>query len=251
MIGNRTNPRGIIVIYSDIFGLKLPNNKLIADAYAKSGEWLVYLPDFFKGDPAKLSFADVAIPVDKSKQSSLAKFTGLLSNAPSLLLWLRRHKPGPTEKVCNDFLEALRRETPKTQKIGISGFCWGGKYAIRAALETNRIDVDGEKVPLVDAAVALHPSNLILPEDVEDPAVPITFGWGLKDEGVKIETKGKVEDIHAKAAAAGKKLPEIVHKVYTPGRHGFAVRGNPDDPEERACLEESATQALEWFQRWL
>lgn len=41
--GNRTNPRGIIVIYSDIFGLPLPNNRLIADAYAASGEWLVYV----------------------------------------------------------------------------------------------------------------------------------------------------------------------------------------------------------------
>jgi len=37
VVGNRQNPRGIIVVYSDIFGLKLPNNKLIADAYAKSG----------------------------------------------------------------------------------------------------------------------------------------------------------------------------------------------------------------------
>ena len=61
VIGNRTNPRGIIVIYSDIFGLPLPNNKLIADAYAKSGEWLVYLPDFFKGDPVPLKIADVLI----------------------------------------------------------------------------------------------------------------------------------------------------------------------------------------------
>ncbi len=31
VIGNRTNPRAIIVMYSDIFGLLLPNNKLIAD----------------------------------------------------------------------------------------------------------------------------------------------------------------------------------------------------------------------------
>jgi hypothetical protein len=39
VVGNRTNPRGIIVIYSDVFGLPLPNNRLIADAYSKSGEW--------------------------------------------------------------------------------------------------------------------------------------------------------------------------------------------------------------------
>ncbi|KAB8349884.1 hypothetical protein FH972_023897 [Carpinus fangiana] len=251
VIGNRTNPRGIIVLYSDIFGLALPNNKLIADAYAKSGEWLVYLPDFFKGDPVPLSFADVAIPVDATKQSTFAKYTGLLASAPTFIMWLFRHKQGPTDKICFDFLEALKRATPKTQKIGIAGFCWGGRYAIRAALDCNQIELDGETVPLVDAVAALHPSNLSLPDDIENVTVPVTIGWGLEDEGVSIKQKSQVEEIHARAKEAGKQLPEVVHKVYTPGRHGFAVRGNPDDPLERACLEDSITQVLDWFTRWL
>ena len=68
---------------------------------------------------------------------------------------------------------------------------------------------------------------------------------------MKFEQKGMVEDIHAKAKKAGRKVPETEHKVYKPGRHGFAVRGNPDDPQERACLEDSVTQALNWMGRWL
>ena len=251
VIGNRTNPRGIIVIYSDIFGLPLPNNKLIADAYAKSGEWLVYLPDFFKGDPVPLTIADLLIPVDAANQSTFAKYTGFLARAPSFVMWMMRHKEAPTNKVCVDFLQALRRATPRGQKIGMAGFCWGGKYAIRAGLESNMIEVDGEKVPLVDAVVALHPSHLVVPDDVEALVVPVSVGWGLEDTGVKIEQKGKVEEIHAKAKEAGRKLPETEHKIYRPGRHGFAVRGNPDDPLERACLEDSLTQGLDWFKRWL
>ncbi|KEF61980.1 uncharacterized protein A1O9_03552 [Exophiala aquamarina CBS 119918] len=251
VIGNRENPRGIIVIYSDIFGLSLPNNKLIADGYAKSGEWLVYLPDFFKGDTVSLKFADVAIPVDAAKQSTLAKYTGLLASAPSLVMWLARHKQGPTNKICMEFLEALRRATPGTRKIGISGMCWGGRYALRAGLESHMIDLDGQKVPLVDAVVAMHPSNLVLEDDVNPLVVPASIGWGLEDEAVKIETKSKVEEIHQRAKKAGKKVPEIEHRIYKPGRHGFSVRGNPDDPQERACLEDSEKQALDWFQRWL
>lgn len=239
------------MIYSDIFGLPLPNNKIIADAYAESGEWLVYLPDFFEGDPVSLKVADILIPVDAAKQSTLAKYTGMLTSAPSFLMWLTRHKEAPTNKVCMDFLRALRRATPQNQKIGMVGFCWGGRYAIRAGLESNMIEMDGRKVPLVDAAVAFHPSNLALPGDVETPVVPISIGWGLKDEGVKFEQKGQVEDIHAKAKEAGKKMPEMEHKVYEPGRHGFAVRGNPDDPQEKKCLEDSMKQGLEWLQRWL
>jgi dienelactone hydrolase len=251
VIGNRTKPRGIIVIYSDVFGLPLPNNKLIADAYAKSGEWLVYLPDFFQGDPVPLKVADLLIPVDAANQSTFAKYTGLLASAPSFIMWMTRHKQVPTDNVCMDFLRALRRATPRNQKIGMAGFCWGGKYALRAGLESNMIEINGGKVPLVDAVVVLHPSNLTFPDDVEDLVVPVSYGWGVEDSEVKFEQKGKTEEIHAKAKAAGRKVPEMEHKVYKPGRHGFAVRGNPDDPLERACLEDSMTQALNWFGRWL
>lgn len=251
VVGNRTNPRGIIVVYSDIFGLPLPNNKLIADSYAKSGEWLVYLPDFFQGDPVPLKVADLLIPVDAVKQSTIAKYTGILARAPAFLMWMTRHKEAPTNKVCMDFLQALRRATPKSQKIGMVGFCWGGKYAIRAGLESNMIEIDGGKVPLVDAVVALHPSHLALPDDVEALVVPVSYGWGQEDTMVNIELKAKIEGIHATARQEGRKLPEMEHKVYKPGRHGFAVRGNPDDPLERACLEDSVTQVLNWLGKWL
>lgn len=60
-----------------------------------------------------------------------------------------------------------------------------------------------------------------------------------------------METIHAKEKESGRKVPETEHKVYKPGRHGFSVRGNPDDPQERACLEDSVTHVLDWFKRWL
>jgi dienelactone hydrolase len=198
-----------------------------------------------------LKVADLLIPVDPKKQSTLGKYTGLLASAPSFVMWMTRHKVAPTSKVCMDFLEKLRRATPTSQKIGMVGFCWGGKYAIRAGLESNMIEIDGKKVPLVDAIVALHPSHLDVPEDVETLVVPVTYGWGLEDPQVKIETKGKVEAVHSQATKSGRKVPEMAHQVYKPGRHGFAVRGNPDDPLERACLENSVTQVLDWFQKWL
>ena len=239
------------MIYSDIFGLPLPNNKLIADAYAKSGEWLVYLPDFFKGDPVPLAMADVLLPVDAAKQSTLSKYGGMLAKMPSFMMWMTRHKELPTNNICMDFLQRLRKATPQTQKIGMTGFCWGGKYAIRAGLESNMIEIDGKKVPLVDAVVALHPSHLALPDDVEKLVVPVTYGWGVEDQGVSFETKAKVEEVHAKASKADRKVPVMEHQVYKPGRHGFAVRGNPENPQEKAALEDSEKQALEWFGRWL
>lgn len=251
VVGNTTSPSAVVVIYSDIFGLLLPNNKLIADAYAKESNWLVYMPDFFEGDAVPLKVADLLIPVDAAKQSTLGKYTGMLASAPSFIMWMTRHKEAKTKQVCIDFLKALRLATPKAQKIGMVGFCWGGKYAIRAGLEEYALDKDGEKVPLVDAVVALHPSHLALPDDVETLVVPASFGWGVEDIAVKFEQKAMVEDIHAKAKKAGKDVPETEHRAYKPGRHGFAVRGNPDDPQERACLEDSHKQVMTWLGRWL
>lgn len=113
------------------------------------------------------------------------------------------------------------------------------------------IEKEGSKVPLVDAVVALHPSNLTLPADVEGIVVPASIGWGEVDSEVNIKLKDEVKDIHAKAKASGNMVPDIEHQVYTPGRHGFAVRGNPDDPQERKCLEDSEKQVLDWFSRHL
>ncbi|KAK3073289.1 hypothetical protein LTR53_005286 [Teratosphaeriaceae sp. CCFEE 6253] len=250
VVSNRTNARGIVDVYSDIFGLRLPNNKLIADSYAKSGDWLVYLPDFFKGDPVPLDVADIMIPLDAAKQSTFAKYGGMLAKGPSFVMWMTRHKQGPTDKICMDFLCALRRATPRSQKIGMVGMCWG-RYAIRAGLASNMIEIGDDKVPLVDAVVALHPSNLVFPTDVEGLVVPVSYAWGQEDSVVSIAQKAQVEEIQAKAAKEGKKVPTQEHKVYKPGRHGFSVRGNPDDPQERKCLEDSVTQVLEWFPRWL
>lgn len=241
------------MIYSDVFSLQLPNNKIIADAYADDPDtdYLVYMPDFFKGDPVKLQLADVLIPVDASKQSTFSKYTGLLASAPSFAMWMTRHTFAPTDKTCMDWLAALRRDTSRDVKIGMVGFCWGGRYALRATMESSMIEVEGEKISLIDAAVALHPSNLNLPDDVQRPVVPIAVGWGLEDTNTPIATKEKMESAHQANAADGFKLSVIEHVVYKPGRHGFAVRGNPDDPQERKCLEDSEKQVLNWFKQWL
>lgn len=43
------SPKGIVVIVPDIFGWSFPNNRILADEYAKKASALVYLPDFMNG----------------------------------------------------------------------------------------------------------------------------------------------------------------------------------------------------------
>ena len=49
------SPQGIVVIIPDAFGWELPNNRILADCYAKEGNFQVYLPDFMNGETAEQS----------------------------------------------------------------------------------------------------------------------------------------------------------------------------------------------------
>ena len=44
-------PKGIIIIVPDAFGWEFVNNRILADHYADSGQYLVYLPEFMDGRP--------------------------------------------------------------------------------------------------------------------------------------------------------------------------------------------------------
>lgn len=48
--GGASAAKGIVVIIPDIFGWEFPNNRVLADDYAKKGNFLVLLPDFMKGE---------------------------------------------------------------------------------------------------------------------------------------------------------------------------------------------------------
>ena len=41
--------KGIVVIIPDAFGWTLPNNRILADCYAKEGNFQVLLPEFMNG----------------------------------------------------------------------------------------------------------------------------------------------------------------------------------------------------------
>ncbi len=50
---NGTPPRGIIVVVPDVFGWTFSNTRVLADSYAKKGNFTVYVPDFMNGKPSR------------------------------------------------------------------------------------------------------------------------------------------------------------------------------------------------------
>jgi dienelactone hydrolase len=51
-------PKGVVVFIPDMFGWAFANNRLLCDAYAEKGGFLVYLPDFMGGELGSVSLVD-------------------------------------------------------------------------------------------------------------------------------------------------------------------------------------------------
>ncbi|KAK7988683.1 hypothetical protein PG989_008998 [Apiospora arundinis] len=253
-----TEPRALIVIISDGFGWELRNTRALADSYAKRGEFLVYLPDFMDG----------AAP----PQSLLADIDGLMGPSPDwyttlilkpywalktvagmlpFLIWTRQYIAKP--RIIK-FFQDLRAspapfQTPRL-KIGVAGFCWGGYYTIFLAQDNpeTRIANPGsaEKVPLVDCGFTAHPSSVSMPSDVLAVRLPLSVANGPDDMMMGREKMVQLTKIlETKEDAAH----EVV--VYEGAKHGFANRGDPNDPKQAEMGLLAEDQAVRWFKKQL
>jgi dienelactone hydrolase len=140
--------------------------------------------------------------------------------------WLVKHREAVAYPLIQKFLSTLRAD-PAHKKIGAVGFCWGGRYAI---LLTHT-----DANPAVDAAVALHPSFLNLPGEVEKIARPVAVEVGDSDDIIKMPDVEKIQEVF-------KSKDGCEVKVYEEQVHGFSVRADlsiekDKKAKEKACEE--------------
>jgi dienelactone hydrolase len=137
-------------------------------------------------------------------------------------------------------------------KIGVAGFCWGGQYAVILAHDTPSSRVHragaeaGQLQPLIDCAHTAHPSFVSVPKDIEGVTLPLSIAVGDSDMVMKLDQAKTTKEILEKKKAGDH---EVV--IYAGAKHGFAVRGDPDDPSQVELGEQARTQALSWFSTWL
>ncbi|CEP61067.1 protein AIM2 LALA0_S02e05996g [Lachancea lanzarotensis] len=197
----------VIVILSDIFGLKIPNTKLVADQFANSG-YLVYVPDILFGD-------------------------GLtnLDGSTDLGAFLEKHRPEVTRPIVDGFVLPLK-ETLNPKFLGVIGYCFGAKYAL---------DYIKKDSPIADAAAIAHPSRLEIEQFWAIGQSPLLISAAQYDRSFNFETRHQVEKVLTEVRAIFK--IDLFSKVS----HGFAIRGDLNDPFVKFSKEQVFSDQLNWF----
>lgn len=109
----------IFIVY-DIFGYSpqvLQGADILAHADDEHHQYQVYIPDFFEGKPADHSWYP---PDTKEKGEKLGAFF----QGPAA-------PPKNAEKV-PELVTAIKKYSPKIEKLGVLGMCWGGKVGFLA-----------------------------------------------------------------------------------------------------------------------
>ncbi|KAJ5182096.1 hypothetical protein N7449_012243 [Penicillium cf. viridicatum] len=236
--------KGLIVVLSDAFGWNTANLRRLADSYAERTSSKVYVPDFMYGTAAPASTKALVdrILSEGGLWGWLVKPLLVLKAAYVLVPFSIRNNPKKRYPGIRKFMDDLRCSEGADLKVGVVGFCWGGYGATQLA----HGDLARNGKPLIDAAYTAHPSELKLPDDIEKITIPYSMVIGDIDFALTISGVQQAADI-----LDSKKDVESEVVIISNARHGFAVRGRPDDKIEKEMADQAEDQMVKWFAKYL
>ncbi|KAF2141872.1 uncharacterized protein K452DRAFT_318804 [Aplosporella prunicola CBS 121167] len=228
-----------IIFLVDIFGYEFPNVRLLADNYAKAG-FYCYIPDVHQADSLPIEFLQTVEPQlpQREQMGVLDKAASTAQTGATLGPWLIRHREAVSKPLIDGFINTVRM-IPGTDKVGAIGFCWGGRYAILSAHSS-------EPGKGVDAAYACHPSLVAIPGDFDPVVKPLSLALGDKDSLLDQKQVEQIQEL------MGKKT-EVPHeiKIYHDQVHGFALRGDWNNENDKKAMDDAEKQGIEWFKKYL
>lgn len=218
----RAQPAGkdnppVILVVSEIFGVH-EHIKDVARRFAKQG-YMALAPDLFvrAGDAGKVpNIADLMKDiVGKTPDAQV------MSDLDTVVTW-------------------ARQRGGNTEKLGITGFCWGGRITWLYASHNPKVKAGVAWYGrLAGDATANSPKH---PVDIASSLkVPVLGLYGGKDSGIPLAS---VERMKA-ALAQGNSKSEFV--VYPDAGHAFHADYRPSYNE--ADAKDGWKRALDWFKR--
>ncbi|NCT85028.1 MAG: dienelactone hydrolase family protein [Comamonadaceae bacterium] len=218
----RAQPAGaksppVVLVVCEIFGV----HEHIADVcrrFAKQG-YLAIAPDLFARHGNASSYTD--IPKLISEVVSKATDAQVMGDLDATLAW-------------------AAAQGGNTAKLGITGFCWGGRttwiYAAHNPGVTAAVAWYGP------VARAYHPGDKSAVELAGRIKAPVLGLYGAADGGIPVQTLTQLE---AALKAAGNTQCEFV--VYPDTPHAFYADYRPS--YRQAAAEDGWARCLAWFRR--
>jgi len=209
--------KALVIAVMDIFGMH-PHVKYISDSFAEAG-FIAVVPDLFHDDWT-------AVPMDNWPPPNVGEVLGPFFARNGT--W-SQNKP--------DLLNTIKyyQDTYGVRKVGMYGFCWGGKMQVFSAGDPDFKEklhalglVHPSKVTTEDAK-DVHMPALLLPSKDEPDMLP--FMEVLKKNGV--------------GSLSG-------HHRYDDMSHGFAgARSDFSDPKVRGNVEDVIQRLKGFFKKTL
>ncbi|ROT43833.1 alpha/beta-hydrolase [Sodiomyces alkalinus F11] len=209
------NGSGILFV-PDIFGL-WQNTKLVADQFAAEG-YTTFVVDVFKGDP--LPYPP---PMDLNFRKWIEE--GDDGKPP--------HNSAVIDPIILDAVRALKERYGVT-KVGAVGYCFGAKYVVRHLNKTSGID----------SGFFAHPS-FVTQDELAGVQGPLSIAAAEVDQQFPPDLRHLSEEILQKIG-----LPYQIN-LYSGVSHGFAIRADISQPQQKWAKEQAHAQAVAWFDHTL
>lgn len=224
-----------VLYLHDIAGWKFNNSRLLADKLAAETGFHVFIPDLFEGEiinGGDFTFMEKAVRKPQGIIDNIVSKFHFVIAAPTVIHFVQKF---PLKRV-QPTLDLTIQEIKKMgiTKIGTVGYCFGGKLVFALAQQKK-----------VDCLVSAHPSLPNLPGGVEGISCPLLLICAEKDY---LLSRKKAEEI-IKIARNSNSHAEL--SFYDGVSHGFAVRGNDEDPLCREACEKSTQETINWFRQYL
>lgn len=209
------NGLATVLVVSEIFGV----HEHIADVCRRLARlgYQAIAPELFvrQGDPRKLS----SIPEIVSTIVSKVPDAQVMSDLDACAAWARNNGGDP-------------------QRLGITGFCWGGRITWLYAAHSDKLKAGVAWYGrLVEAPSALQPKYPI--DLVGSLKAPVLGLYGGRDQGIPLD---HVEDMQRELEKAGS--PSGIH-VYPDAPHAFHADYRPS--YRKAEAEDGWARMLAWF----